>query len=324
MIARAAQLGSRSRIHELAGVHHYDWDNSLEPGLRIESGDIVVLKCEEVCGGQVTPDATLDFLKHKLDFHRVACLTGPIAVAGAEPGDVLEVEILDFEHEGWAWTCVYPGFGLLAEDFGDTYGLHIWNVGADGKAELKPNIRVPVEPFLGQMGVALEAPGVHPSLPPRRVGGNMDTRQLVKGSTLYLPVEVPGALFSAGDGHLAQGDGEVTGTALEAPMTVTLRLRVLKGRSIPRPQFVTRGPVTSQVDRMGYYATSAAGTDLAEDVRNAVRDMIDHLEAEHGLTRVEAYILCSAAGDLKIAVPVLGTGHAGLVTFHMPRSIFVD
>ncbi len=309
-------------VHELAEPHHYRWDNSLEPGLRINSGDVVIVRCLEVCGGQVTPDTTVDFIRSELDFHKAACMTGPIAVAGAEPGDVLQVDILDFEHEGWGWTCVYPNFGLLPEDFGDTVALKVWSVDDDGRAELKPGIRVPIEPFMGQMGVAPAEPGEHASLPARTVGGNMDTRHLVSGSTLYLPVEVPEALFSTGDGHLAQGDGEVTGTAIEAPMTVTLRLSVLKGRTIPSPQYVTRGPTTTAVDRMGHYATSGVGTDLQEDTKNAVRAMIDHLAAEHGLDRAEAFILCSVAGDLKISVPVLGQGHAGFVTFSMPRSIF--
>ena len=128
-------------------------------------------------------------------------------MAGAEPGDVLKVEIQEFAHEGWGWTCIYPGFGLLPDDFGNYMGLFIWKVGKDGRAELKPGIRIPIEPFMGIMGVAPKEDGAHSTMPPRRTGGNLDIRHLCKGSVAYFPVDVPGALFSVGDGHLAQGDG---------------------------------------------------------------------------------------------------------------------
>jgi acetamidase/formamidase len=297
-------------------------DNSIAPALTIESGETVALACEETCGGQMTPDATLDFVKTDLDFHKVSCLTGPIAMAGAEPGDVLEVEIVDFEHFGWAWTTVYPNFGLLAQDFGDTYGLHIWKVEADGYAGLTPQIRIPIEPFCGEIGVALSGPGAHSSLPPRHVGGNLDTRHICTGTTLFLPVEVPGALFSAGDCHLAQGDGEVCGTALEAPAIVTCRFTLRKDLSLERPQFRTTASTTAKYDDMGYYATGADHIDVGEAIRNAVRDMITYLERAYALTATEAYMLCSCAGDLKVSVPNLGPGHASFVTFHMPRNIF--
>jgi acetamidase/formamidase len=244
-------------------------------------------------------------------------------VESAERGDVLEVEILDFEHDGWAWTGLFPGIGLLADDFPDVSHLQIWKVGADERAELVPGVRVPVEPFCGVMGVAPREPGEHVTLPPRPTGGNLDTRHLVRGSSLYLPVEAPGALFSVGDGHLAQGDGEVCGTALEAPLVVSLRFHVHKGASIRSPQAETRRPTISRYDGMGHYVTSAVGDDLHEGARNAVRDMIQWLEAEHGLPPIEAYVLCSAAGDLKISVPKLAPAHNGFVTFSMPKSVFV-
>jgi acetamidase/formamidase len=308
--------------HFLSGSYHYKWDNSLEPVLTVESGETIALECLEAFGGQFTPESDLNTVKN-LDWSRVHCLTGPVGVAGADPGDILQVEILDFAHEGWAWTIIYPGFGLLPEDFGDLHAIKIWRIGTDGRAEFDSGIRLPVEPFCGVMGVALKEPGEHATMPPRWVGGNLDVRQLIKGTTVYFPVEVPQALFSVGDGHLAQGDGEICGTALETPLTVTVRLSVLKGRAIPRVQFQTDAPTTSKYDGMGYYTTTADGLDLHQGVQNAVRDMIDHLEAQYGLSRDDAYILCSCAGDLKIAVPVLGSTHASLVTFHMPRSIFL-
>lgn len=310
-------------MHYLADAHHSKWDSSLEPALTISPGDTVVFKCCEAADGQFTPESTVETVR-ALDFDRIHSLTGPVFVSGAEPGDVLEVEILEFLHEGWAWTMVHPGLGLLHEDFGETTELWIWKVGSDERAEFKPGIRVPVEPFCGVMGVAPAEPGSHATLPPRRVGGNLDVRHLCQGTVLSLPVEVPGALFSVGDGHLAQGDGEVCGTALEAPLTVTLRFNLDKGRSIPSPGYVTAGSTTTKFDGMGHYAQTSIGLDLHGGAQAALRSMIDFLEASHGLSRVEAYILCSAAGDLKIAVPVLAEGHQSVVSFHLPKAIFVD
>jgi acetamidase/formamidase len=311
------------RVHYLSDVHHYKWDKSLEPALTVASGDVVVMKCREAFDDQFQPDSTLATVE-SLDWDRVHSLTGPVVVSDAEPGDVLSVEILDFTHQGWGYTVIYPGFGLLPEDFGDTCHLQLWNIGNDGRAELKSGIRVPIDPFCGVIGVALADSGAHPTMPPRHVGGNIDTRHLTKGSTLYLPVEVPGALFSAGDGHLAQGDGEVCGLAIESPLTVTVRLSVLKNRSIASFEYDTPAPTTSKYDGMGYHVTTAAGADLQENCKNAVRHMIEFLTKEYGLSRIEAYVLCSVAADLKIAVPVLGPGHASLVTYHLPHSIFFE
>ncbi len=310
------------QVHVVAGAHHSKWDNSLPAAARIESGDTVVFECREPADGQFTPESTVETLE-TLDFDRIHSLSGPVYVAGAEPGDTLSVEIIAFRHQGWAWTMVHPGLGLLHEDFGETKALRIWRVGADGRAAFRDGVRVPVEPFCGVMGVALAEPGAHQTLPPRRVGGNLDIRHLCRGTVLELPIEVPGALFSLGDCHLAQGDGEVCGTALEAPMTVTVRISLVKGRSIEAPRFVTAGPTTSKSDGMGYYVTTAIGLDLQRGAEQAVRTMVEHLESEQGLSREDAYVICSGAGDLKIAVPVLADGHQSVVSFHLPRSIFV-
>lgn len=321
-MAAAGQSINKGRLHHLSDEQrHFKFDNSLRPALTIESGDVVVCRCRESCDGQLTTRSTVETLR-ELDWGRVHSLTGPVAVNGAEPGDVLAVEILDITHEGWGWTCVYPGIGLLPDDFGDEFALRIWNVGRDGRVELRPGLRIPTEPFLGIMGVALGAPGEHSTLPPRHVGGNIDIRHLCKGAAAYFPVEVAGALFSVGDGHLAQGDGEVCGVAIEAPLTATLRLSVLKNREVTSVECDTTGPTTSKYDGMGYHVTTGMGKDLQEGARAAVRSMIRYLERQYGLDKTDAYMLCSIAGDLKIAVPVLGSEHAGNVTFHMPRSIF--
>jgi acetamidase/formamidase len=310
-----------SRVHYVSGDHRgFGFDNSAPAALTVASGDIVIFQCREAYDGQVTRDATLKDVE-ELDWARLHAVTGPVAVEGAEPGDILMAEFLEFEHEGWGYTAIFPGFGLLPDDFPD-YALHVWSVDSDGWAKLAPRVHVPVEPFCGVMGVAPAASGLQRTLPPTPLGGNMDNRHLCKSSIVYFPVEAPGALLSVGDGHLAQGDGEVCGIAIEAPLTVTIRLSVLKGRTISSVECGLTRDTTQRTRGAGYHVTTAAGQDLQEGARNAVRAMIDYLEAERGLNRTEAYILCSVAGDLKIAVPVLGNGHASNVTFHMPLTVF--
>jgi len=272
--------------------------------------------------GQITPSSTIDEYRDA-DFSRLHSLVGPVAVRGAEPGDVLAVEMLDFQHEGWGWTVIEPIGGLLTEeDFNGVHDLHIWHVDGEGYAVFKPGIRVPVQPFAGHLGVAPAESGAHWTGPPRPTGGNMDVRHLGIGSTVFLPVAVPGALFSTGDCHLAQGDGEVCLTAIEAPMTVTMRFSLHKGRTIAEPQYITRRAALAAPDESGAYATTASGPDLLRNAKQAVRYMIEFLVAEHGLTRNEAYMLCSVAGDLKIAqLAQLGSDPVSMVAFHMPRGI---
>ena len=310
------------KVHYLSDKIHYRYDNSIPPNLTIDSGDIVTLVCREAADGQFTRDSTVEILD-QIDWDRIHALSGPIAIKGAQPGDTLKVDVLEFGHHGWGWTAIFPGFGLLAEEFGDQKHLRIWDVSEEGFAEFVPNVRVPIEPFMGEMGVAWEAQGPQPTMPPTIHGGNMDCRHTGKGASLYFPIKVPGALFSAGDGHLAQGDGEVCGIAIEAPLDVTLRFTLIKNKSIPAVRFDTTGPTTSKVDGIGHYVTSGTGPDIHQCAIDAVRLMIEKLNKDFGITREDAYVICSVAGDLKIAVPVLGEGHASHVTFHMPKSIFI-
>ena len=161
---------------------------------------------------------------------------------------------------------------------------------------------IPLSPFLGTMGVCPEGASAQPVMPPGRFGGNLDTRQLVRGTTLYLPVELEGALFSTGDAHGCQGDGEVCVTGLEAPMHAELRFTVEKGRRLPAPQYRTAaGSLTPRVDSGAFYGTTGVGPDLYENAQNAVRAMIDHLTGRTGLSPEDAYLLCSLCVDLKIS-----------------------
>jgi acetamidase/formamidase len=297
---------------------HYRWDNSLRPVLEIEPGDVVIYDLREVSDGQISPTATARDLS-RLDMSRVYPLAGPIAVKGARPGDALEIEMLELTAGRWGWSGINPGFGLLPEEAKEPY-LHIWDLSSRTATELRPGIHVPIDPFCGTIGVAPETTGSHPVMPPGRFGGNMDIRHLTQGATLYLPVWVDGALFSCGDPHAAQGDGEVCVSAIEAPMRARLRFGLRKGLPIPGPQFSVPGPLTPKCDRRGYYATTGIGPDLMEATRDATRAMLDHLVHYYRLSRQEAYILCSVAVDLKISEVVDAPNW--IVSAYLPLQMF--
>jgi acetamidase/formamidase len=179
---------------------------------------------------------------------------------------------------------------------------------------------VPLKPFAGTIGCAPAERGLHSVVPPRRVGGNLDIRDLAAGTTLYLPVEVDGALFSVGDTHAAQGDGEVCGTAIESPMDVALMLDLVKNTALKTPRFTTPGPVTRHLDAKGYEATTGIGPDLMSGARDAVSGMVDLLCAQQGISAVEAYMLCSVCGDLRISEVVDMPNW--VVSFYFPRCVF--
>ncbi len=279
--------------------HHLGWDNSLAPAHRITPGTTLEFEILDAGGGQFNRKSGLQDLIN-LDFGSVNPVTGPIFIEGAEPGDALTVELLEFKTSGWGWTALIPGFGLLADEFPDP---HLIVSEHDARvAHFLPGLAsVPIKPFTGVIGVAPAEPGHHSVVPPRRVGGNLDIRDLSAGSTLYLPVDVPGALFSVGDTHAAQGDGEVCGTAIESPMNVVLRFNLEKARNLPSPQFRTDGPVTRHHDEKGYYATTGVAPDLMLAAKDAVRAMIDHMGRTYKLEPKDAYALCSVACDLRIS-----------------------
>jgi len=221
-----------------------------------------------------------------------------------------------------------PGFGLLSNEF-DSAELKIWKLQRDEEGPFawfdeEKGIRVPLRPFCGEMGVAPGKEGAHSTIPPYKTGGNLDTKYLTKGAVLYLPVEVDGALFSIGDGHAAQGDGEVCGTAIETPMRVTVQLTVLNDHShVESPHFTTvMTPLHSSSTTSGesYYATTGVGPSIMDATKDAVRGMIKTLGVQHGLSRVEAYMLCSVAGDLRLHEVVDMPNF--VVGMMMPQSIF--
>jgi formamidase len=360
---------SKTLLDEPATGHNR-WHPDIPPIVRCEPGDEVVLETRDALDGQIGPDATADEVA-ATNLDVVHPLTGPVYVEGAEPGDLLEVEILDVAPEPFGFTVQVPGFGFLRDEFPDPFIVH-WSI-ADGWADSDdlPGVRIPGSPFMGTIGLSpghellatttareqslLDRGGVvlPPSpasavpddpriaadalrtIPPREQAGNVDIKQLGKGTTLYLPVDTPGALFSAGDAHFAQGDGEACGTAIEMSATLRVRFGLLKGEA------AVHGIRDARFSRHDYYlppeyaaprrffattglSVTRDGENRSEDVtlaaRNALLNMIDHL-GERGWNRQQAYAICSVAVDLKISqlvdVPNL------LVSAFLPEDIFV-
>ena len=309
----------RNCDYTIHGHHHHGWDRSIPPAQTVAPGSRLHFQCLDSSGGQFTADSTSADVA-KLDFGKINPVTGPVHVDGAEPGDILKVQIEAFHPSGFGWTANIPGFGLLADQF-EAPHLRTWSYDRDtlAPALFSDIAQVPLKPFAGTIGLAPAEPGLHSVVPPRRMGGNLDIRDLAAGTTLYLPVEVAGALFSIGDTHAAQGDGEVCGTAIESPMDVEVTLDLIKQERLAFPRFTTPGPVTRHVDAKGYEVTTGIGPDLMSGARDAVSGMIDLLGATHGIAAEDAYLLCSVAGDLRISEIVDMPNW--VVSFYFPRTV---
>lgn len=304
-------------VHDLRpDAYEYAWDNSVEPALEVQPGETVLLHVRDASDEQIDAGSGADDVL-KLDFTHVNPVSGPIYVKGASPGDTLAVELLEFRPGGWGWTAIIPGFGLLADEFPKPW-LRISAV-EGARVRFSDRITLPFRPFPGTLGVASPEPGAHSVVPPSRFGGNMDTKHLVPGTTLYLPVGVEGALFSLGDTHAAQGDGEVCGTAIEAAMDVVLRLSVRKDLHVDAPQYDLPASSLAQ-ERTSYHVCTGVASDLMEATKDAVRATIAWLGDTHGLDREEAYALTSVACDLRIHEVVDAPNW--VVGCFIPESIF--
>ena len=329
---------------------HNRWHEAIPPIVDAELGEEVEIETRDAFDGQITSSTTAPDLLH-CDLNRVHALTGPVYVAGAAPGDLLEVEICDMKPAAFGYTVQVPGFGFLRDAFPEPHIVK-WSI-KDGFAELAdlPGVRIPDGSFVGVIGVAPsrqlretvqrreaalaarggvalppEAKGAVPggepiasealrTIPPRENGGNLDIKQLSKGARLLLPVFVDGALFSVGDAHFAQGDGEACGTAIEMSGSILVRFSLHKGeaqrRGIRFPRFQRNDyyfPPELAAPRRFLATTGMSirpdGTNESEDTtlsaRNALLSMIDLL-VERGWTRQQAYAICSVAVDLKIS-----------------------
>ena len=351
---KSIEIMRGKRLFEDSGTGHNRWHPDIPPILEVEQNEEVILPTRDALDGQFSPNTTIDDFSD-LDANAVHPLTGPVFIKGAEPGDLLEIEFLDVLPDSWAFTCIVPGLGFLRDLFNDPYMVH-WKI-ADGIATSPqlPGVRIPGAPFLGISGVApshhelsrwvkreqdlmdrgglVFPPEINGAVPsPRENGGNLDVKQLSRGSKLYLPVLVDGALFSAGDAHFAQGDGEVCVTAVEMSSTVELRFRVHKGEAakgnIVGPVF--QGSKFNLDIPQNFTATVGMpiddeGKNLGEDLtlaaRNALLAMIRLLELR-GWTRQQAYVICSVAVDLRVSNAVDVPNY--VVSAFLPESIFND
>jgi acetamidase/formamidase len=276
---------------------HSRWNRALRPRLRIGSGDTVHMECLDASGGQVRPGMTVEeYLS--IDRGRIHALTGPILVEGAQPGDVLQIDVLKVAHKGWGWSSVIAGLGFLKERFAGPFLFH-WQLEEAISRSLVPAL-VPLRPFCGVMGVARSEDGEFLTRPPGIFGGNMDVRELCSGSTLYLPVLSPGALFSAGDAHAAQGDGEVCINGIECPAEVSLRFHLHRQRPLSGP--LVESAVPSQRDSgSDAWIVVESAADVTVAARAATSRMVDLLAERWGFSEVHAYVLCSVAMRLRLS-----------------------
>jgi acetamidase/formamidase len=281
---------------------HSRWDRGLEPRLTIEPGDVVHMECTDSSGAQVRADSALDdFLA--IDRGKIHALTGPIFIDGAKRGDVLEIEVLDVVHKGWGWSSIIPGLGFLKDRFTEPY-FFPWQLDGDETRSLAPAV-VPLRPFCGVMGVAPAEDGSFRTRPPGAFGGNLDVRELCAGAKLYLPVMDRGALFSAGDAHAAQGDGEVCINAIECPVDAALRFRLHHGHSLSGPlvESSEKYPANdlNAPQGAGEWIVVESAIDAIEAARIATSRMIDLLIDRWRFSPTHAYLLCSVAMRLRLS-----------------------
>ncbi|NLS09969.1 acetamidase [Nesterenkonia sp. MY13] len=303
--------------YEVPQVYNRLWTTEHEPVLHIGSGDTLSFDVLDAADGLYRDYENGGPLPER-DPSRAYPLRGPIMVADAQPGDVLEIEPLEFSTMGWGWTGFRPGAGLLPEDFAEPF-VYKWDLTAGDTATFLDVADIALRPFLGVLGCTPDTREGLGVMPPGHFGGNMDIRDSTAGTKVYLPVQVEGARLMFGDPHAAQGDGEVCVSAIEAPLEGTLKVSLHKDRRISAPQFRTPGPLRSGIEDAGYYATTGIGPDLMEASRDAVRAMIDYLVAEYKLEPRHAYVLCSVVVDLKISEVVDAPNW--VVSAYLPLSV---
>jgi formamidase len=365
---KSIQIDRTKRLAEQPSTGHNRFHPGIEPILEVDPGEEVVLETRDGVDGQLGP-STSEASMARMDAGAVHPLTGPLLVKGAQPGDVLEVEFRDIVPQPHAFTAIIPGLGFLRDLFTTPYLVH-WRIdGGWATSPQLPGVRIPGAPFMGVSGVAPSevqvrawtkrekdlsdrgglalppdpgsaVPARGPAateglrtIPPRENGGNFDVKQLTKGSKLMLPVAVPGARFSVGDGHFAQGDGEVCVTAVEMGATVALRFQVLKGaaaRAWRAPRFAHAGYFAPPEWAAPQHFIAAMGMPIRDDgvnegenltlaCRNALLNMIQLLQ-ERGWSREQAYVICSVAVDLRISNVVDVPNY--VVSALLPEAIF--
>jgi acetamidase/formamidase len=309
-----------STLHRLdASVRVDRWDNSIPPRLTVAPGDSVEMEMADASGFQVRPDWTAREFGEQFDSTKVHSLTGPIAIEGAEPGDQLAVHIESFAHQGWAWTSLIPGLGLLSDDFKDHH-LFIWEL-EDKVTRSFPGVTLELNPFAGIIGLQRAEAGAFRTRAPGVFGGNMDVRHLTAGAVLYLPVQTSGGNLLAGDCHATQGDGEVCINGMEAPMQGRFRFELIKDSPLPAPYAQTQGPLVSpRYDQAPWHMFIETAEDAREACKGAVRRAIEFIQKRVGCSAEMAYTLCSVVLDLKVSQLV--NVPTTTITAYLPEAIF--
>ena len=295
-----------SKSHVLPAENvHYMWDATIPPVLEIDPGDEVMFesRCsteDQVLPGQEGPN--------EIDLSRVHPLTGPIFVRGAQPGDTLEISIKMLRSGGWGVSYTENRYTVLSGEFPEPYYKFFDQTRPEG-IEFEPGITLPHRPVLGVMGVA-RPDVVKTTIEPGDFGGNMDCKEMTVGARVFLPVLVEGALFSVGDAHGCQGDGELC-VPIETAMTGLLQFFVHDDRPVEGPQVETKDA----------YMTIGHGETMEEASREAVGRMVSFLVRHKGMERYAAYVLCSCVGDLRVNAVV--TKYVGM-RLELPKGIFAD
>lgn len=288
---------SGPRKHGLQCVHctslHPHWDRSLPPAHVVADGAVVTMTCPDASNGLLGPKSTSQDIA-AIDFTQLDPLCGPIYIEGAEPGDALQVEVLDIQLASWGWSGLLKGFGLLADEFPQAY-YRSFDLTA-GQVDVF-GLPFALRPMIGVLGVAPAQEGAFASITPTVAGGNIDVRYLGVGSTIYLPVFNTGALLSGGDGHALQGEGEISGTAIEAPMTATVRVKVIKQQALTAPVLDFS---TARYAEAEYRDFLGIGPDLYQAARDATRRAVDALAAHFKVEPYEAYAVLGMVGELRI------------------------
>ena len=366
---KSIEIDRSKRLKDQPGKGHNRLHPDISPAVEVEPGEEVVLETLDATDGQLGPSAT-EATMASMEAGAIHPLTGPVFVKGAQPGDVLEIEFLDVIPQPHAFSSIMPGLGFLRDLFPTPFLVH-WRI-SDGWATSPqlPKVRIHGAPFMGVSAVAPSAAEVRAwtkreqdllargglvfppdtagavpgrgaaateglrTLPPRENGGNFDVKQLTKGSKLLLPVSVEGACFSTGDGHFAQGDGEVCVTAVEMGATVAVRFQLLKGTVASHrmrwPRFSHAGYFTAPEWAAPQRFVATMGMPIRDDgvnegenltlaCRNALLNMLDLLQ-ERGWTREQAYVICSVAVDLRVSNVVDVPNY--VVSAFLPEAIF--
>jgi len=282
-------------IHQLGDDHkHKTWNRQQPPVLTITPGEQVSLKAPDASDGELTRDSTTQDIA-QIDYRNLDPLVGPIYVEGAQAGDALEITVLELTPLGWGWSGLLPNFGLLSDEIRDPF-LKIWDLDA-GHVEVPSGARFPLHPMIGCIGVAPAQDGDFATITPTNAAGNIDVRYLTAGATLTVPVFNEGALLSAADGHALQGEGEISGTAIECPMQMTLQVDLIKGAGLDAPELLV--PDTYPAEE-GYRLFTGIGPDLMSAARDAARRAIGPLAKAQHIDELEAYALLGTLGELRI------------------------